>query len=295
MVKEDWPVAPTIMSSNIPISIEKVDHEDERVCRGLVQWLAPHEPHALFLLGNLAAKFPGSHLYVGYRDGVMVGIGGYYERPRSVCPFALDPGSAIAILRFIAARHPQIDAVNAIESIGLPCAQAMQQLGYQLEDDPRQVFMELPLPPGGLPHVTHEDNVRLMESSDAQRVAALMRHLQRPGDTSPITQAEIDRLLGNKNRVVLEVDGQIVATANTNGIGIRAFQLLGVVTDPEHRNRGYARAACAALIRRMHAQGAQHAVLFTNPDNLSAQRCYSRLGFRITGEYCMALFKARNG
>jgi len=275
------------------ISIEKVNHQDEHVRRRLIEWLAPHEPHALFLLGNFAAGYPGSHIYAASRDGALVGIGGYYERPKSLCPFALDAESAAAMLRFIAARHPRIDFVNAIGPVGYPCARAMRELGYEPENDPRQVFMEASLPIGGLPRMAHEEKVRPMEPRDAERAAWLMRCLQRPGDTSPIAPQEIDRVLANKHRVVLEADGQVVATATTNGIGIRAFQVLGVVTDPDHRGRGYARAACAALTRRMQAQGAQHAVLFTGPDNLPAQQCYLRLGFAVTGEYCMAKFKPR--
>jgi uncharacterized protein len=92
----------------------------------------------------------------------------------------------------------------------------------------------------------------------------------------------------NKNRLVMEVDGQVVSTASTNGLGLKSFQILGVVTRADVRRRGYARAACAALMRRMQAQGAEHCVLFTNETNTAARRCYESLGFRVTGDFCVA-------
>jgi len=84
--------------------------------------------------------------------------------------------------------------------------------------------------------------------------------------------------------------GPGLPTATTNGLAIEAFQILGVATSPEHRGRGYAQAACAALIRRMQAKGAKRCVLFTGRDNLAAQRCYERLGFRTTATYHLAKF-----
>ena len=94
----------------------------------------------------------------------------------------------------------------------------------------------------------------------------------------------------NPLRHVLEDCGKIVSTASTNGLGLAAFQILGVATLPEARRQGYASAVCAALMRTMHSQGAKSCVVFTGLGNLAAQRCYEQLGFRITGEYYVAEF-----
>jgi RimJ/RimL family protein N-acetyltransferase len=74
-------------------------------------------------------------------------------------------------------------------------------------------------------------------------------------------------------------------------MGITAFQILGVSTHPAHRNRGHARAVCAALIRAMWAAGARQCILFTETHNATALACYKKLGFETKTEYWMAKVK----
>jgi ribosomal protein S18 acetylase RimI-like enzyme len=270
--------------------IDKLDHEQPEVQQRIFDYLAPHEPHALFLLGNLAAKFPGSHLYAA-RDAVgrWAGIVGYYEGPRSLVPFATDSSAAAALARHAVGRHPDIVWLNGPGFAARPALAEVQALGYALLNDPAQVFMERPLPddPAELPRGPHEDHVRPMCEADAAAVARLLRELQGGDDGSPLTADERARAL-RFGRWVLEAEGQIAATATTNGLGLRAFQILGVATHPGRRRCGYARSVCAALTRQMHAAGARHAVLFTGIRNVAARACYEGLGFAVTGDFLVA-------
>ena len=271
------------------IIVEKVDHEDPAVSRRLVEMLRPRETHALFLLGNLVNGFPDSHVYVARAGERWLGAAGFYGRPKSCSMLADDPRVIRAMVRHIVQQHPQVEMVLAIDSVGRHAYDAMIELGYAPVGTPRDVFMELIIP-RPFDRVPHEEKVRPIQDRDALPCARLQRFLTWPKDDSPIREEELRRALSNKLRLVLEVEGDVVSTATTNGLAIEAFQILGVATFPEHRAQGYARAVCAALIRQMQAKGAKRSVLFTGPENLAAQRCYERLGFQVVGGYYMAKF-----
>ncbi|MCX7044106.1 MAG: GNAT family N-acetyltransferase [Candidatus Sumerlaeota bacterium] len=278
------------MPSEAPIEIIKIAHEKPDIRQRVLDYLAPHETHNLFIIGNLISNFPDSHLYVAQRGSQWAGIAGYYTRPKSLIPFSTDPEIARALAHHVASAQPVIEYMNGIEYAARPAYEALLALGYRPANDPRQVFMELDLPPGAdLPVWPSEEAVRPMRKEDAPAVAMLARQIQRPNDHSPLTQEEIARTL-HMGRIVVDIEGQIVATAATNGLGLRAFQILSVATDPAHRRHGYARAACAALIRSMQPRGAHSCVLFTDIANTAAQTCYQSLGFRITGDYYVSKF-----
>src|SRR5687768_8921965 len=272
------------------VVVEKINHEDPAVARRLVEMLRPRETHALFLLGNLKNNYPDSHLYVARRGDDWLGVAGFYARPKSCSLLTEDRDVAGALVRHMVERHPSVEMVLAIDPVGRWAYEAMLELEFVPVGQPREVFMEVTIP-DPLPVVAHEEKVRQIEERDAMACARLQRLLDWPRDDSPIGEADLRRALANRMRLVLEVNGEVVSTATTNGLAIEAFQILGVATFAEHQRHGYATADCNALIRRMQAKGAKRCVLFTGPDNLAAQRCYERLGFRIVGDYYMAKFR----
>lgn len=272
------------------VVVEKINHEDPAVARRLVDMLRPRETHALFLLGNLKNNYPDSHLYVARRGDDWLGVAGFYARPKSCSLLADDREVVGALIRRLTEQHPSLEMALGIDPTGRWAYEAMLELGFVPVGQPREVFMSMTIP-HPLPPVPHEEKVRPIEDRDAMACARLQRLLDWPRDDSPIGEADLRRALANKMRLVLEVDGEVVSTATTNGLAIEAFQILGVATFPEHQRHGYATAVCNALTRRMKASGAKRCVLFTGPENLAAQRCYERLGFRIVGDYYMAKFR----
>ncbi len=75
---------------------------------------------------------------------------------------------------------------------------------------------------------------------------------------------------------------------NAEALGV--VQVGGVWTPPSLRGRGYGRAVVAGSLLARYAEGARRSLLFTSPDNVGAQRAYTALGYRQTGEYGMWLF-----
>ena len=136
-----------------------------------------------------------------------------------------------------------------------------------------------------------------MRETDLPQVVRLLRHLRNDWalDHPVVEQEELANARLAILRHVLEIDGRIVSIASTNGKGITAFQVMGVVTAPDARGRGYAGAVCTSLHHDMARQGATRCVLFTPPDNLTAQRCYQRLGFRQTGMFYIGKIRPKNG
>jgi predicted GNAT family acetyltransferase len=68
------------------------------------------------------------------------------------------------------------------------------------------------------------------------------------------------------------------------------IQIGGVYTPPFGRARGFARIAVAGSLLQARAAGARRAVLFTDVDNVSAQRAYRALGFEPVGDWGLVRF-----
>ena len=109
----------------------------------------------------------------------------------------------------------------------------------------------------------------------------------------PITDAEVDitlrQILKNQLCLGLTFDGEIVAKANTNAIGINCVQIGGVYTHPLYRRNGYAAALVLALCNRAeHAH--RQSVLFVKEKNTPAFNLYRKLGFEECGRYTIVYY-----
>lgn len=112
-----------------------------------------------------------------------------------------------------------------------------------------------------------------------------------PGRT--LSDAEVDITLRNilKNQLcfALTVDGDIVAKANTNAIGINCIQIGGVYSHPLYRRNGYAGALVLALCNRA-VRSHKTPVLFVKEKNMPAFNLYRKLGFEECGQYTIAYY-----
>ena len=112
-----------------------------------------------------------------------------------------------------------------------------------------------------------------------------------PGRT--LTDAEVDitlrQILKNQICLAMTVDGEIVAKANTNAIGINCVQIGGVYTHPLYRRNGYAGTLIQALCNRA-TRAQKQAVLFVKEKNKPALSLYQKLGFKECGRYTIAYY-----
>ena len=103
-----------------------------------------------------------------------------------------------------------------------------------------------------------------------------------------VSDAEVSiglrQILKNQLVLALQSDGEIVAKANTNAIGINWIQLGGIYTHPLYRRNGYAWQLISAICRRTYKAGKKTA-LFVKDINVPAMELYKKLGFTNSGLY----------
>jgi len=104
-------------------------------------------------------------------------------------------------------------------------------------------------------------------------------------------RAMAERAVEEGNTWILEADGQPVATSAFNSRIAEAVQIGGVWTPPEFRSRGYARCVVAQSLLDARDEGAYKAILFTDEDNVPAQKAYASLGFRLAGDYHLFMLR----
>ena len=98
------------------------------------------------------------------------------------------------------------------------------------------------------------------------------------------------QILKNQLCLGLFSEGQVVAKANTNAIGINWIQIGGVYTAPLYRRNGYAQALIQTICRRGMKVGKKIA-LFVKEKNMPALELYKKLGFTPVTGYTIAYFK----
>ena len=107
------------------------------------------------------------------------------------------------------------------------------------------------------------------------------------------TDAEISmslrQILKNQLCLALYSDGEIVAKANTNAIGINWIQLGGIYTHPLYRRNGYAWQLISAILRRTSKAG-KKAALFVKDINVPAMELYKKIGFTNSGLYTIGYY-----
>lgn len=112
---------------------------------------------------------------------------------------------------------------------------------------------------------------------------------------TPEARAEQRRVLDSFHErgddVLVIVNGIPVSYSAFNAILPDTVQVGGVWTPPEHRARGYARAAVAASLLAARLRGVVRAILYTDERNAPANAAYTALGFRPASDYGLISFE----
>jgi len=75
---------------------------------------------------------------------------------------------------------------------------------------------------------------------------------------------------------------------NIHGISKQYFQIGGVFTDEDYRQKGYAKQVISALCRYYFNKGIKTALLFTDKTNYPAQKLYKNIGFKPADHFIIA-------
>lgn len=96
-------------------------------------------------------------------------------------------------------------------------------------------------------------------------------------------------MIADQRLWVLDHKDQPVAMSNFSAALPDTVQVGGVFTDEAQRAQGFGRCVVAGSLRDAGDAGATQALLFTEMDNLPAQRAYESLGFEQVGDYAMVV------
>jgi predicted GNAT family acetyltransferase len=94
----------------------------------------------------------------------------------------------------------------------------------------------------------------------------------------------LERTLASRVVFLAELDGMVVAKANTNARAFTRDQIGGVYVAPDKRNRGIAKRLVAELAAFLRDEG-RAASLFVKKRNGAALEAYRQVGFRVGGDY----------
>ncbi len=97
----------------------------------------------------------------------------------------------------------------------------------------------------------------------------------------------LQRSLRKEITLVAELDGRIVAKAGTNAQGLDYYQIGGVFTEPEFRNRGISRKLLQALLWQIAALQ-KNACLFVKKHNQAAIHLYRSLNFQMREDFAIS-------
>lgn len=141
-----------------------------------------------------------------------------------------------------------------------------------------------------------DETVIRCTEDDMERLFSLQKEYIKTEVVLPqrkVTDSEVSVMLRQilKNQLCLAIilDGDIVAKANTNAIGMNCIQIGGVYTHPLYRKNGYAEKLVSVICRRA-IRAEKEPVLFVKEKNMPAFNLYRKLGFEECGHYAIAYF-----
>lgn len=103
-------------------------------------------------------------------------------------------------------------------------------------------------------------------------------------------RARVSGSIASGQTYVRVEDGQLVFKADIGVATSRAFQIQGVWVHPDHRGRGLAASAVAAVVAGGLNEIAPVATLYVNDFNVPARRAYSRVGFVPRATFMTIMF-----
>ncbi len=272
------------------LEISEINWNQESEQKNLIAYLELHETQALFLLGNIQSHFQPSFVYVAKEKKRIVGVCGFYPTFQSCTIFSEHSGASKAFAQIVLKKHASVNALLGMANMIKPAYQEFVAQGRKPINSPEMDFFELSMK-NFKPFFLPDAVIHPVTEKDVDSVARLQRLIHNDPIDDPLTEEERVKVRSSLVSFCLEVDGKIVAVATSNGLAIHAFQILGVATEPAFQRRGYAKALCSHLIDFMQKQGAEKAIIFTDEENVAAQKCYRDLGFQITDRYYVGIFQ----
>ena len=211
--------------------------------------------------------------------------------PHPLYLMAMPDAAAAELGRALRARGEAVGGINGARPAVDACAAAyVRGTGRRVEVAQHTRLFELgtlhppPLPPGRL-RVAEPDDVAVALAwfeafhDDADAQAGRAPGSSHPGESAEDEASMLRRI--EQGRVWFWVDeaGERVHLTGANPPSFGVARIGPVYTPPQHRRRGYAGAAVAAVSQALLDEGAR-VCLFTDQANPTSNHIYTELGFR---------------
>lgn len=222
--------------------------------------------------------------YLGYfEEGTMVGLGVYFGRWSDI---TLNAESTTVINAFVdefVKQNRPLKYVVAFRRHALSTIERLKHHGIVPAKITEQTLYQLP------PEKFHDCSTGAEVQGTADDIDAIIRlgNIMEGREADQEVPAHERARISPHYEWLLKQEGEVIAKANIHGISKHFAQIGGVMTHPDHQNKGYAKQTVSAICKHWFARGKQ-LTLFVNNDNLPAIRAYTRLGFEPIGEYIHA-------
>ena len=275
----------------------------------LEAFLLPRVESSMFLIGNLRAAglvdvgklFEGTYA-AAFAHGKIVGVVAHYWNGNLVLQAPTEVAALCLVVVGASGRRIQ-GLIGPQDQVGAAReALHLEEAAIQMDETEKlySLALENLVVPEGLR--SGRWRARRLEAGDldlltAWRVGFSVEALgdQESPRLRKQCRASAERSLGRGWTWLLEDGGEPVATSSFNATINEAVQVGGVWTPPHLRNRGYGRAAVAASLLEVRAEGVTTSILFTGEGNVAAQRAYLALGFQQIGGYRLLLLRSPSG
>jgi len=127
----------------------------------------------------------------------------------------------------------------------------------------------------------------IAHENDIEDIVLLGRMLNNKDILAPITSKEKKRIKVEEE-FILRINQKIISIANIHGVSKNYFQIGGVITRPNFRNKGYSKQVVSFLCQKFFDKGIKTGFLFTDKNNKPAQAVYRSLGFEIVDDFILA-------
>jgi uncharacterized protein len=128
--------------------------------------------------------------------------------------------------------------------------------------------------------INHHIEIKQATLEDVDRIIELRKRIAEFSTTTRSREMLAKSLETKSGRTYyIEQDGNMVASASTTAENSLSAMIVGVCTDEEHRQKGYASAIVAKLIRDLLSEGKTLCLFYDNP---KAGSIYKRLVFAIS-------------
>lgn len=274
-------------------------------------FLSQHSETCLFMRSNIAnagivyrgLRYQGDH-YAAFEGDKIIGIIGHYWNGNVMIQMKNDDALPIDMLRqdilnnAFQTNHPIRGALGPDNQVQL-FLKYKDLRKWARQYNTKEHLLGLDLHKLQIPEQCSDPDYSIRPPVEADRDLMVYWRYEFEvetglSDNTPETKKrvreDVQEFMTNGRYWLFEYQKQPVAFVGFNAVVMDTVQPGGVWTPPQHRNKGYARAATAMILQLARDEwGKEKSVIFTS--NPAAEKAYVSLGYQFFGHFALITLK----